>query len=284
VQRQITAFASQVDRPSDDLSREQTVSNWRQLLNAAEQYGLKLDDTIRRLAARSTEDPGGDDEPDLASLPDNELRERLKQPEPDPEAAVELLRRGDADELDEVFRALAKMQPEEVFRVTPHLLRLGESAVDALTAGLTSKSEALRHGSALVAGRLKLRRAIAPLIKQLREEKTEAWTELARGLGEFGSSAFKRVISAFRGENGPEDRLVLVLAHLANHGCAGQLESLQKDPNPWIASAARRANAQRSKVEWEDSAVRTQKKLGKASAAALRSQLFYAELSKVAIG
>jgi hypothetical protein len=75
----------------------------------------------------------------------------------------------------------------------------------------------------------------------------------------------------------------LALAHLANHGSAQEVEKLENDPAPEIAAAARKAMAKRSRMEWEDLAVRGQRTLGDADPAALLSQAFYAEVTKVAI-
>jgi hypothetical protein len=141
----------------------------------------------------------------------------------------------------------------------------------------------VRHASALVVGELKLRRGVAPLISQVRSEPSEAWTEIARGLGAFGPIAFKRVVGAFKNTGGSNERFVLVLSHLSNHGCARQLEDLRKDPDEWIATAARTAVARRSGVQWEDSAVRTGRKLGDAGQAARYSQMFFSETAKVKI-
>jgi len=80
-----------------------------------------------------------------------------------------------------------------------------------------------------------------------------------------------------------QDRLVLALAHLANHGSAREVEKLENDPDAAVAQAARKAMARRARMEWEDLSVREQRTLTDSTPAARLSQLFYAEASKVAI-
>jgi HEAT repeat protein len=157
------------------------------------------------------------------------------------------------------------------------VLLMGESSGDVLIPALTSRSPAVRHASALLLGRLRLRRAIAPLLRQLQQEESDLWTEIARALGEFGPSASRRVVTALRESKGTDQRFVLTLAHLYNHGCDREIEKLQKDSSSRVAAAARMAIAQRSKVQWEDLAVREQGKIADEEAVARLSQLFYSK-------
>jgi hypothetical protein len=215
--------------------------------------------------------------PSLGPLSRAELLHRLEQPELDRGAAIELCRRRETGTVAAIFKAMEQMADRDVFGVAPYVLLMGESSGDVLIPALGSRSPAVRHASALLLGRLRLRRAIAPLLKQLRQEESALWTEIARALGEFGSSASRRVITALRESKGADQRFVLTLAHLSNHGCLKEIEKLQKDPTPRMASAARMAIAQRSKVQWEDLAIREQGKIADDEPAARLSQLFYSK-------
>jgi hypothetical protein len=58
------------------------------------------------------------------------------------------------------------------------------------------------------------------------------------------------------------------------------VESLEKDEDIVCAQAARQALARRSRMEWEDQAVRHQRSLRDNSPEARFSQVFFAELAK----
>jgi len=218
-------------------------------------------------------------QPSLSSLSRAELVRMLAQPQPGFGAAIELCRRRESATVAAILRAMERMPDRDLFRVAPYVLLMGESSGDVLIPALGAKSPAVRHASALLLGRLRLRRAIAPLLRQLRAEETGLWTEIARALGEFGSSASRRVITAVRQSKGKgaDPRFVLAMAHLSNHGCDREIERLQKDSNSRLASAARRAVAQRSKVQWEDLAIREQGKIADDNPITRLSQLFYSK-------
>jgi hypothetical protein len=134
----------------------------------------------------------------------------------------------------------------------------------------------------LALGRLKLRRALLPLLKQLETEASPIYPELARALGDFGPAAVRTLTRALASGSDSE-RLIAAMAHVANHGAAKEVERLENDADVSVAQAARKAMARRSRLEWEDLAVREQRSLGEGQSTAELSQAFYAELTKVAI-
>ena len=75
------------------------------------------------------------------------------------------------------------------------------------------------------------------------------------------------------------ERLMVGLAHLANHGCAQELKSLENDPDSSVAMASRQALARCARMEAEDVAVRTQQPLRDNSPEARFSQVFFATLA-----
>jgi hypothetical protein len=181
-----------------------------------------------------------------------------------------------------VLSVLDQVPVTELPRAIAYLLLFGEAAGDGLIAALSGDHPSLRQMAALALGRLKLRRALLPLLQQLEAEETAIHAELARAFGDFGPASLRMVVRAIPGATRP-DRLVLALAHLANHGSAKDVEKLENDPDSNIAHVARKAMARRSRMEWEDLAVRGQRTLGDSDPAALLSQAFYAEVVKVAI-
>ena len=217
------------------------------------------------------------DQPSLGALSRVELVQLMEKPVPDINAAIELCRRRETATVAGIFRAMERMSDRDLFCVAPYVLLMKESGGDVLISALASKSPAVRHASALLLGRLRLRRAIAPLIRRLITEETGLWTEIARALGEFGSSASRRVITALREGKGADHRFALVLSHLSNHGCDREIEKLQKDLNSRVAVAARTAVAQRSKVQWDDLGVREQGKISDDNPIARLSQLFFSK-------
>ena len=151
-----------------------------------------------------------------------------------------------------------------------------------MISALASPSESVRHCVALALGRLRLRRALVPLLNQLETEESPSYAEIARAFGDFGAPALRSVVRVLPTST-RQDRLVLALAHLANHGSAKEVEKLENDPDLAVSQAARKAMARRARMEWEDLSVREQRTLTDASPAARLSQAFYAEASKVAI-
>jgi hypothetical protein len=105
---------------------------------------------------------------------------------------------------------------------------------------------------------------------------------MARALGDFGPAALRPLTRALQ-SCGHRERLMLGLAHLANHGCLFEVENLEKDEDATAAMAARQALARRSRMEWEDQAVRQPRPLRDNSPEARFSQVFFGELAKRAL-
>jgi HEAT repeat protein len=162
-----------------------------------------------------------------------------------------------------------------------YLLQYGENSSDALIAALKTEHPDVRQAAALALGKLRLRRAVAPLIEQMLDEQDDTWSEIARALGEYGLSALRKVTRSLKGTKGPDQRFVIALAHLANHGCLQQVQKLKEESSLRIASAARKAIAQRPRIEWEDQALREQRPLSGESDAMKLSRAFYAETNAI---
>jgi hypothetical protein len=285
---QLQAFRQRVEHGENDLGAAATRKNWQRLLQQAQAREIEVDDTTRALAALNSAPPPGQrsdaaraQRPLEAASP-HELRALLDNDAERLEAIRELCARGHTSSIELVLGELERLSAPEVAIAVAHLLLFGEVAGDGLIGALRAPSDSVRQIAALALGRLKLRRALVPLVQRLEAEDSAMHLELARALGDFGVSGVRAVARAIPLSDRP-DRLVLALAHLANHGAAKEVEKLENDTDPSTAQAARKAMARRSRMEWEDLAVREQRSLEDSDAAALLSQAFYAELAKVAI-
>jgi HEAT repeat protein len=161
------------------------------------------------------------------------------------------------------------------------LLGFGAHASEGLTQGLAGPSQHVRHACALGLGQLKLPRSLPALLQQIEQEPTPSWTEMARALGDFGKLALTPVAEALK-RTERRERLMLGLVHLANHGCVEDVKSLESDPDPGVALAARQALVRKARMEAEDLAVRNAQPLRDNSPEARFSQAFFAEVARVA--
>jgi hypothetical protein len=286
VRSQLQAFRQRIEHGENDLGAALTRGNWSRLFTQADKQGVEIDDAIRLLADALS--GVASVRPDATRLlrafegfGPEELKVRLQSDADRLEAIRELCVRGHASALELVLAALEGLTPRELARAVAHVLLFGEAAGDGLIAALRSPDDALRQMAALALGRLKLRRALSPLVQQLEAEESAICPELARAFGDFGAAALRTLVRAIPGASRPE-RLALALAHLANHGAAKEVEKLENDADAAVAQAARKAMSKRSRMEWEDLAVREQRTLD-GEPATLLSQAFYAELAKVAI-
>lgn len=284
VRELLTAFRQRVEKRQNDLGVEATRRNWDRLLVAADARQVHVDDATQALARPESPTPAA--EPQQSRLFETataaELRQRLSDPASRLEAIRELCVRGHTSAVDPVLNVLDALKPDEAAIAVAQLLSFGDAAGDALIAALASPSEAVRHCAALALGKLQLRRALVPLLNQLEIEESPVYAEMARAFGDFGAPALRSVVRVLPTSES-QDRLVLALAHLANHGSAREVEKLENDPDPTVSQSARKAMARRARMEWEDLSVREQRTLTDASPAARLSQAFYAEASKVAI-
>jgi hypothetical protein len=285
VRDQIQAFKQRIEQGENDLGASATRKNWDKLFVLAAAREVVVDDATRTLASAEQASVRPDAtraQRPLEALPPADLKARLLIEADRLEAIRELCVRGHASSIDLVLGVLDQVPIPELPRAIAYLLLFGEAAGDGLIAALSGANQALRQVAALALGRMKLRRALLPLLQQLEAEETPAYAEVARAFGDFGPASLRMLVRAIPGATRP-DRLVLALAHLANHGSAKDVEKLENDPDSNIAHAARKAMAKRSRMEWEDLAVRGQRTLGDSDPAALLSQAFYAEVVKVAI-
>lgn len=256
VARQIDAFRRTLTRPDrGGLDAESIAANWEKLLAAAADAEVAIDSETHDMAWRAIREvrgeqtgsmPGGELDPArIAEMGNPELVMLLEHPRHRRVAALALADRGDPELAEALCKAVRKMPRAEVVRVVPRITRLGDEAGDALIDGLSARKTFARQAFALALGHLKLRRAVVPLLHLLGSETTDVWREVARIYGTFGNASFRTLSQKLHDPKAPEERYVLTLAHLANHGCAKQVDALAKDSDKRVATMAARALAMR---------------------------------------
>ncbi|AKF10665.1 hypothetical protein [Sandaracinus amylolyticus] len=266
VSKQIAAFRRTLALPDrGGLDDEAVAGNWERLLAAAADAEVALDPEAHDMAWRAIRDvrgeqtgsmPGGALDPArIAAMGTPELVMLLEHPRHRRVAAIALAERGDPELAEAICKAVRKMPRAEVVRVVPRMTKLGDEAGDALIDGLTSRKTFARQAFALALGHLKLRRAVVPLLHLLTSETTDVWREVARVYGSFGNASFRTLSQKLHDPKAPEERYVLTLAHLANHGCVKQVEALTKDADPRVAGIAVRSLQSRDRARWQEEAV-----------------------------
>jgi hypothetical protein len=281
VREQLEAFRQRIERQQNDLDAGEAMRNWQQLFAQADELDVEIPRELRQWVERAARASGAP-RPDLP-LSSAELRRDLGDPGRRLTAIRELGRRGHASAIPPIIDVLEELSPEEVASAVVTLLAFGAPAADGLMFALAAPSQHVRHACALGLGQLKLSRSLPVLLRQIEVEPTPSWAEMARALGDFGKVALSSVAEAIKGSERRE-RLMLGLAHLANHGCAAEVKSLESHPDSGVAMAARQALVRRARMEVEDDAVRTQQPLRDNSPEARFSQAFFAEIARAMNG
>ncbi len=242
VTRQIESFRRTASTKNQGaLGTDEIAANWETLLAGAAEYEIAIDSDTHDVAwkairaAKGEESAavgGGDvDLSKIAQMGPPELVLLLEHPRARRAAAIELCRRGDAELVDAVYKAVRKMPRPEVVRVAAKVVAFGEAAGDVLIDGLTARKTFVRQASAVALGQLKLRRAVVPLLHLLQSEESGVWKEVARVLGELGQASYRPLLRAAKEPKSPEDRFAYALAHAANAGSRKALQAVAKDPS-----------------------------------------------------
>jgi hypothetical protein len=279
VREQLEAFRQRIERQQNDLEPVEAVRNWERLFAQADELDVEIPRELREWVERAARASGAPP-PDIP-LSSAELRRDLGDPGRRMDAIRELARRGHPSAIPPIIDVLEELTPEEVASAVVTLLGFGERAADGLMYALAAPSQHVRHACALGLGQLKLARTLPVLLRQIDAETTPSWSEMVRALGDFGPVALSAVSEALKLSERRE-RLMVGLAHLANHGCASEVKNLETDPEPGVALAARQALVRRARMAAEDEAVRTQQRLRDNSPEARFSQVFFAEVARTA--
>ncbi|MSP61106.1 MAG: hypothetical protein EXR72_12325 [Myxococcales bacterium] len=260
LQRQVAAFALVGERiRQNDLSPGEEAENWRLLAAECHAAGVVLDARALRLAQAAerrarTVASGGTD---LRTLPVAELVACLERRELRREAALAICERRDLAGIGAVFAAIPKMTRAEANRVLPSLTVFGEAAERHYVEGLRSRKSFVRQGCALALGALGGAAAAETLARQLIDEPTEIWPEVARAVGDLGAAAVMPLVLRLRETDAEgRDRIARALAHVLLRGVRGPVEMLAAGRDPLSGAAARRALELEEEVRGADAEVR----------------------------
>jgi hypothetical protein len=257
-----------------DLDPAHEWENWKLLLADCVEAGVPVESQIEELAAacaRKARDasvpiedetaPGGD----LTTLEEQQLLELLEDRGQRRDAVLELCDRGLSQHGKAVYDALRAMGRDEVARVIPAMLQLGESVVPLFVQGLAHRKSFIRQGCALALGSLRASEApVAPLLEMLLREPTRIWMEAARAIGDLGTLALPAVMEAVEKADGEgRERLAWALAHIAldDDGRAAVREQFGESTVAGSKKIAWRALQMVDYVRQNDEEVRGQKPL-----------------------
>jgi hypothetical protein len=260
LRRQVAVFTEVALRMRpNDLSADEEAENWRLLAAECQAAGVALDPQVEQLARAADQRvravAGGG--ADLRALPSPRLIELLEQKEARYEAALILCERRDPSGLPAIFAALRKMTRAEANRVLPAVTHYGEAAERPLVEGLSSKKSFVRQGCALALGTIGGLAATESLARQLLEEPTEIWPEVARALGDLGAGAVMPAAMRLRDADAEgRERIARALAHVLVKGVRGPVEMLAAGRDPVASVAARRALELEAEVKRGEAEVR----------------------------
>jgi HEAT repeat protein len=293
VARQIDAFrtlASRSDRGG--LGIDEVATNWEQLLASAADNEVAIDAATHDVAWQAIRAARGEASGthalapiDPAKIPEMgppELVLLLEHPKARRLAALEICRRKDPELVDTLYKAVRKMPRADVVRIAPKIAAFGEAAGDALIDGLSARKTFVRQASALTLGELKLRRAVVPLVHLLQSEPSDIWQEVARVLGEFGMASFRTLARVLKDPKTAPERFPYALAHLANHGCAKQVDELTRDSDSKVSGMAQKALEMRDDVQRHAKSVRGEAEVEASDSVRQFSRRFYQELGGTA--
>ncbi len=261
VSHSLRAFLGAV-RSDHDLDDSEVGDNWAKLVDAAARREVPIDLEVAEVAVDYVRAKGGDvsfgaevallDATDEAELDREVLLRWLYRPSRRAGAAVELLRRRDAEAYAPVTEAARLMGPDDLLLVVPRILAdSSDEGEGFFMKSLKSSRRELRLASALALGKLGLRSAVVPLINALCEHEDPDWKLEAEVLSRFGVAAIRTVEQFLRNPRGCEDRLVFLAAALASTRCNKQVKDLAEERDPMVASLARQAVAMKPRVKAE---------------------------------
>ncbi len=146
-------------------------------------------------------------------------------------AAIELCDRGESAAAPLIVGTAKKLPRSEAVRVLGKSVKLGPPAAQSLIDGLGSSKAFLRHGCALALALLHTDEGTSAVIEQLFAEPTEIWREIARAIGQIGTTALMP-LAAQTGRLGDRlnaqvaERVAWAMAHIGVRGGKSSLEQM----------------------------------------------------------
>ncbi len=231
------AFATLLgDAAANDLDSDAAEDNRKALAEEARAFGIGRADAARTVASEGEPVASGTIESRSATVdprgrPVDELLALLDDRGARAAAALELCERADPRAIRPVLNAVRRMGRAEAVRVLGAMVKFGEPAAPALTAGLGSSKAFLRHGCALALGMLRTEAGTEAVIDLLLAEPTEIWRELARGVGQVGPTSLMPLAARLgrlgeRASTSTKERVAWAMAHVGVRGGRAAVEQL----------------------------------------------------------
>jgi len=245
--RRITGLA-RTSRESEHGGLEEGVLHrmWSEALEQAARLGVPLSEEALEAAKQYGGERAQLHAEALAPSHDpnlDPLRGQLTAEEPDPAGLSALLARGGYRDVIDVCRASERLPPEAAARLFAQVARRPDSvAADALLSLLTlAEPLRVRAGAALALAERRSGPAIDELAMRVAIEADDDWQVFARALGRYGAGSFRAIARALTEHAVPEERSVLVFAHLALHGARSQVRAKTRVEDAKEAQLAARA-------------------------------------------
>lgn len=264
VVRGMQAYRRSVDAGVATIGRRRADASvaWGPLLDAARRLELPIDATVRAAVAAvwDPDDPASVAPPDDRTAPSSiaamDLGERLgwiTHPAVRWDVARSLAGSDAPGHIPALRLALHRLPAADCVRIAVGLQEQGDALADLWVELLASPRPALVGVGATVAGLLRLRRALTPLVQHALSPDVGAWRLMGWAAGGFGPALVRAVRSA---EGAPVERLAWVLAHAVAQGGAREMERARHGADPTFEQAATRALALQDEVQRWTSALR----------------------------
>lgn len=264
VTRGMQAYRRSVDAGIATIGRSRADASvaWGPLLESARRLELPIDATVRAAVAAvwdpddATSVAPPDDRPAPLSITSMDLGERLgwiTHPAVRWEVARSLAGSDAPEHVPALRLALHRLPAAECARLAAELLSHGDALTDLWVELLSSPRRALAGIAATVAGLLRLRRALTPLVQRALSPQEEAWRLMGWAAGSFGPAAVRAVRSP---EGAAVERLAWVLAHAVAQGGAREMERARQGADPTFERAATGALSLQDEVQRWTAALR----------------------------
>ncbi|MDO9015878.1 MAG: hypothetical protein Q8S73_14150 [Deltaproteobacteria bacterium] len=264
VVRGMQAYRRSVDAGVATIGRRRADASvaWGPLLDAARRLELPIDATVRAAVAAvwDPDDPTSIAPPDDRTAPSSiaamDLGERLgwiTHPAVRWDVARSLAGSDAPGHIPALRLALHRLPVADCVRLAVALQEQGDALADLWVELLSSPRPALVGLGATVAGLLRLRRALTPLVQHALSPDEGAWRLMGWAAGGFGPALVRAVRSA---EGAPVERLSWVLAHAVAQGGAREMERARQGADPTFEQAATRALALQDEVQRWTAALR----------------------------
>jgi len=264
VTRGMQAYRRSVDGGIATIGRSRADASvaWGPLLESARRLELPIDATVRAAVAAvwdpddATSIAPPDDRPAPLSIASMDLGERLgwiTHPAVRWDVARSLAGSDAPEHVPALRLALHRLPAAECARLAAELLSHGDALTDLWVELLSSPRPALAGIGATVAGLLRLRRALTPLVQRALSPQEDAWRLMGWAAGSFGPAAVRAVRSP---DGAAVERLAWVLAHAVAQGGAKEMERARQGAEPVFEQAATRALSLQDEVQRWTAALR----------------------------